>query len=97
MSHTIAVIPGDGIGTEVISEALKRAEAMGPEIAMLFCRTEMAELYRGYGFAEVSGPVLFGQPDGVVESSGPGVMMWRPLKAGARLPDGIVRLIGLPF
>src|SRR5215469_2714187 len=37
---------GRGFGRRVISAALKRAEAMGPEIAMLFCRTEMAELYR---------------------------------------------------
>jgi 3-isopropylmalate dehydrogenase len=32
MSHTIAVIPGDGIGTEVIAEALKVARAAGADL-----------------------------------------------------------------
>jgi GNAT superfamily N-acetyltransferase len=86
---------GRGLGRQVISEALGRAEAMGPGIAMLFCRAESAGLYRRHGFAEVRGPVLVDQPDGVVELSG--VTMWRPLKPGERLPDGIVKVNGLPF
>ena len=81
----------------MISEALSRAEAMGPEIAMLFCRAESAGLYRRHGFVEVLGPVLVDQPDRIVEVSGMGATMWRPLKAGARLPDGIVKVNGLPF
>jgi predicted GNAT family N-acyltransferase len=88
---------GRGFGRLVISEALIRAEAMGPEIAMLFCSAENARLYQRHGFAEVPGPVLADQPDGIVEISGPGVAMWRPLKAGARPPDGIVKVNGLPF
>lgn len=88
---------GRGFGRTVISEALRRAEAMGPEIAMLFCRVETAGLYRRHGFAEVRGPVLVDQPDGVMEISGGGVAMWRPLKLEARLPDGIVKVNGLPF
>ena len=88
---------GRGFGRRVISEALIRAEAMGPEIAMLFCRAETAGLYRRHGFAEVPGRVLFDQPDRIVEVSGAGVTMWRPLKPGARLPDGIVKVSGLPF
>jgi predicted GNAT family N-acyltransferase len=88
---------GRGFGRRVISEALRRAEAMGPEIAMLFCRAESAGLYRRHGFSEVRGPVLVDQPGEVVEISGSGVAMWRPLKAGARLPGGIVRVKGLPF
>jgi hypothetical protein len=67
---------------------------MGPEIALLFCRAELAGLYRRHGFAEVPGPVFVEQPDRIVEISG---AMWRPLKAGARLPDGIVQVNGLPF
>jgi ribosomal protein S18 acetylase RimI-like enzyme len=86
---------GRGLGRQVISGALTRAEAMGPEAAMLFCRPENAGLYRRHGFAEVRGPVFVAQPDGIVEMSG--VTMWRPLKAGGRLPDGIVKLHGLPF
>jgi GNAT superfamily N-acetyltransferase len=88
---------GRGLGRRVISEALRHAEAMGPEIAMLFCRPEIAGLYRRHGFAEVPGPVFVDQPDGIVELSGAGVTMWRPLKVGARLPDGIVKVNGLPF
>jgi aminoglycoside 2'-N-acetyltransferase I len=88
---------GRGFGRRVISEALRRAEAEGPEIAMLFCRGELAGLYRRHGFAEVPRPVFVDQPDGIVEAPAAGVTMWRPLKAGARLPDGIVRVNGLPF
>ena len=88
---------GRGLGRRVISEALGRAEAMGPDIAMLFCRDEMTELYRRHGFAKVPGPVFVDQPDGAVEIRGRGMMMWRPLKAGARLPDGTVKVSGLPF
>ena len=88
---------GRGLGRWVISEALTRAEAKGPEIAMLFCRVELAGLYRRHGFAEVPGPVFVDQPDGIVEMSGGGVTMWRPLRTGAELPDGIVKVNGLPF
>jgi len=88
---------GRGLGRRVISEALIRAEAMGPEIAMLFCRIESAGLYRRHGFAEVPATVFVDQPDGIAEISGAGGTMWRPLKAGARLPDGSVKVIGLPF
>ena len=49
---------GRGLGRRVISGALAHAEAMGPAIAMLFCRSEMAGLYRRHGFAEVPGPVF---------------------------------------
>lgn len=85
---------GRGFARQVISEVLRRAEPMGPEIAMLFCRPEQAGLYQRHGFAEVRESVLVDQPDGVVSLSG---AMWRPLKAGARLPDGIVKVNGLPF
>jgi GNAT superfamily N-acetyltransferase len=85
---------GRGYARQVVSEVLRRAEAMGPEIAMLFCRAEQAGLYQRHGFAEVRESVLVDQPDGVANLSG---AMWRPLKPGARLPDGIVNVNGLPF
>lgn len=88
---------GRGLGRQVISEALTRAEAMGPEFALLFCLTGLAGLYRRFDFAEVPGRVLFDQPSGVVEIPAGGVAMWRPLRPGARLPDERVRVIGLPF
>lgn len=88
---------GRGLGRRVIAEALRRAEAKGPEIAMLFCRAELAGLYRRHGFAEIPGPVFVEQPGAGVEISALGAVMWRPLKAGARIPDGNVKIHGLPF
>ena len=88
---------GRGFGRRVIGAALRRAEAMGPEIAMLLCRIETAGLYRLYGFAEVPGSLLVDQPDGIVEIPPPGMAMWRALKAGTRLPDGVAKVSGLPF
>ncbi len=88
---------GRGLGRRVISEALTRAEAMGPELAMLFCLAPLVGLYRHFDFADVPGPVLFDQPGGVVETPAGGVAMWRPLKPGVWLPDGRVKVIGLPF
>jgi predicted N-acetyltransferase YhbS len=86
---------GRGLGWQVVSAALVRAAGLGPELAMLFCRPGLAEFYRRHGFAEVSAPVVVDQPGGVVEM--PPVTMWRPLKDGAKLPDGQVRVLGLPF
>ena len=86
---------GRGLGWQVISEVISRARQVGPEIAMLFCRPDRAELYRRHGFAEVLGPVHVGQPDQVVEM--PPVTMWRALRDGVTLPDGAVKVHGLPF
>ena len=84
-----------GYGRQVIAAAIRRAQEMGPDIAMLFCRPELVERYRRHGFAEVPVPVLVDQPSGVEEM--PCVTMWRPLKQGATFGDGIVKLRGLPF
>ena len=84
-----------GLGWQVISAAVRSASDLGPDVAMLFCRPALVELYRRHGFAEVPGPVLVDQPSGVVEM--PWVTMWRPLKRGASFADGVVKLHGLPF
>ena len=88
---------GRGLGRLVISEVVRCAHDVGPEMAMLFCRPDRAELYRRHGFAEVPGRVLVDQSDsdGVVEM--PPVTMWRPLTDGVRLRDGVVKVHGLPF
>lgn len=86
---------GRGFGRRVITEALARAREMGPAIAMLFCRPDRAGLYRQHGFAEMPGPVLVDQPGAVIEIAD--VTMWRPLRPGAALPRGPVKLDGLPF
>jgi predicted GNAT family N-acyltransferase len=89
-----AAYRGRGLGRRVITEALERAEEMGPEIAMLFCRAENVGLYRRHDFAEMPEPVFVDQPYGPVEIS---EAMWRPLREGAPLPEGIAKVNGLPF
>jgi predicted GNAT family N-acyltransferase len=84
-----------GLGCQVISAVVRRAHDMGPDLAMLFCRPALVELYRQHGFDEVPGPVLVDQPSGVVEM--PCVTMWRPLKPDANFAAGAVKLHGLPF
>ncbi len=86
---------GQGFGRQVISEALKRAEAFESALAMLFCLPDRAPMYRRHGFEEIPGPVFAEQPSGLVEM--PPVAMWRPLERGAALPDGEVTIRGLPF
>jgi hypothetical protein len=52
-------------------------------------------LYEKLGFAEIDAPVWADQPGGAVEM--PLRALWRPLRAGARWPDGRVQVRGLPF
>jgi predicted N-acetyltransferase YhbS len=86
---------GRGLSTRVVTEALARARAMGPDLVMLFCHRNRAGLYLRHGFVEIAPPVLVDQPDGPVEI--PMVAMWRPLHDGVTLPEGRVSLRGLPF
>jgi hypothetical protein len=62
---------------------------------MLFCLRDRVSLYRRHGFDEIPPPVLVEQSSGVIEN--PKVTMWRPLRAGAELPDGPVRVESFPF
>ena len=86
---------GQGLGKRVIEEVVELARNAGPDIAMLFCHPDRADLYRRHGFTEVPGPVVVEGPDGPVTM--PMVTMWRPLREGAALPAGPVRVSGLPF
>lgn len=86
---------GRGLGERVITEILERASGLGPEVAMLFCLPDRVPLYRRHGFAEIPPPVLVEQSGGIIEI--PTVTMWRPLRAGAELPEGSVRVEGFPF
>jgi predicted N-acetyltransferase YhbS len=86
---------GEGLGSRVIEAALRRAERLGPYIAMLFCYEDRAGLYRRHGFSEVPPPVRVHQPEGQIEM--PMITMWRGLRAGAVLPAGPIALTGLPF
>ncbi len=86
---------GRGLMLEVVEPTLALAEKMGPERAMLFCRPELAAVYRRLGFEEIAAPVWADQPAGPVQM--PMRAMWRALRAGAAWPPGRVHVSGLPF
>jgi predicted N-acetyltransferase YhbS len=86
---------GEGLMRRVLDAALARAEQLGPAFAMLFCSDDNAALYARFGFHAISARVTAEQPGLAVEMGE--VSMWRPLRDGARWPDGDVRVLGLPF
>jgi predicted N-acetyltransferase YhbS len=86
---------GQGLGRCVITEALGRAERLGPEIALLFCEPDRVGLYRRHGFVRVTEPVQVEQPTGTVDM--PMETMWRALGPEAALPAGPIKVPGLPF
>ena len=68
---------------------------MAPTMAILFCRDDIAGLYRKLGFALVAPPVRVLQPSG--SEVIPQHTMWRPLRAGAQWPPGPAFIDSLPF
>jgi predicted N-acetyltransferase YhbS len=86
---------GQGLADRVIREALARAAAMGPAVAILFCHPDRAGLYVRHGFSELPPPVMVEQPDGLARM--PQVTMWRALSDGGELPRGRVVVRSLPF
>jgi predicted GNAT family N-acyltransferase len=82
---------GRGHLRPTLDAALERAATFGPAYAMLFCSPARAPIYARFGFREIDAPV---------SAAGRAMrraVMWRPLRAGARWPDGPVSLPGLPF
>ncbi|MGO9490228.1 MAG: GNAT family N-acetyltransferase [Solirubrobacteraceae bacterium] len=86
---------GQGLARLVVAEILRVAEGLGPEYAMLFCRSELAGLYERFDFRSIAAPVSAAQPEGRIVM--PLGAMWRPLAPGARWPDGPVEVRGEPF
>jgi GNAT superfamily N-acetyltransferase len=86
---------GTGLLERLVGPLIEIAAAMGPEVAMLFCRPELVERYRDHGFVEIAAPVWVDQPEGRVEM--PLCSMWRALRDGAGWPPGRVDVHGLPF
>jgi predicted GNAT family N-acyltransferase len=87
---------GQGLVAGVLEPLLERADDLGPERAMLFCRPQLVELYRRWGFAAIDAPVWADQPGGRVPM--PQTGMWRPLRdAAVDWPPGRVDVRGLPF
>jgi predicted GNAT family N-acyltransferase len=86
---------GCGLVWKLLEPLLETAADMGPDRAMLFCRAQLRELYARLAFVEISAPVWAQQPGGRLEV--PLCAMWRPLREGARWPEGLVEVRGLPF
>jgi predicted GNAT family N-acyltransferase len=86
---------GQGLGNRIVVEALRLAQTLGPDLALLFCHRDRSGLYRKHGFIEIEPPVLVRQPDGYTEV--PQVAMWRPLREGATLAPGRLTVESLPF
>ena len=86
---------GQGLGDQVIIEALRRAATLGPEVVLLFCHRDRAGLYERHGFTEIDPLVLVQQPDGLVAV--PLVAMWRATGEDVTLPSGQVTVHSLPF
>jgi GNAT superfamily N-acetyltransferase len=86
---------GQGLGDRIVGEALRFAQTLGPDLALLFCHRDRAGLYERHGFTEVEPPVLVQQPRGYAEI--PQVTMWRPLRDGATLAEGRLTVRSLPF
>ena len=86
---------GQGLMSRLVEPLRVLAEAMGPDRAMLFCRSGLVELYRRLGFAEIAAAVWADQPLGRIEM--PLVAMWQALRTGAEWPPGRIDVCGLPF
>ena len=86
---------GTGLARAVMEATLRRAQTMGPPLALLFCLPDRAGLYARLGFTPVGDAVTVPQPDGPVTM--PLMAMWRALVRGATWPVGPVALADLPF
>ena len=86
---------GRGLSLPVIEAALARAATLGPEFVLLFCHDDRVDLYRRFGFDEVTDEVRVRHGDREVRM--PMRTMWRALRPGASWPPGPVRLDGPPF
>ncbi|HXW57935.1 MAG TPA: GNAT family N-acetyltransferase [Solirubrobacteraceae bacterium] len=69
---------GRGLVFTLLERLLSLAEELGPERAMLFCRPELATIYRRVAFAEIGSPVQADQQGRPVEV--PMTAMWRALR-----------------
>jgi GNAT superfamily N-acetyltransferase len=86
---------GGGLGRAVMAEATDLATTLGPGIGMLFCFPDRAPFYAALGWHDVGAPVAVEQPEGIHLMSQRA--MWRPLRSGATLPAGAIRLQSQPF
>ncbi|KQV13700.1 GNAT family N-acetyltransferase [Kitasatospora sp. Root107] len=90
-----ADLRGRGLARAVVGAALEHARTAGPPYGLLFCRPQIAPVYRRLGWQPVAGEVEVEQPGGVVVM--PLCTMWTPLREGVEWPAGAVRLRSLPM
>jgi predicted GNAT family N-acyltransferase len=86
---------GRGLVSQLLAGLLESADDARPERAMLFCRPQLAVLYRKHRFREIEARVTASQPTRRIEM--PPLAMWRPLAANVGWPAGPVEVCGLPF
>jgi predicted N-acetyltransferase YhbS len=86
---------GRGLSLRVIEAALAKAGTLGPDRVILFCHEDRAELYRRFGFQDVTSTVLVEHRGGHAEM--PMRTMWRALRPDAGWPGGTVVVHSLPF
>jgi predicted GNAT family N-acyltransferase len=84
-----------GVMPLVADPLARMAEALGPALAMIFCRDALVDLYLSRGYHRIADPVWVDQPAGRVAMPVPA--MWRPLHPGATWPAGRVEVHGEPF
>jgi Acetyltransferase (GNAT) domain len=82
---------GQGLGSRIVGEALRRAATLGPVVVLLFCHRDRVGLYERHGFVEVDLPVFVQQPRGFVEV--PLVAMWLRSVSACRFHPGESRSI----
>ncbi|KUN04842.1 acetyltransferase [Streptomyces yokosukanensis] len=95
----VAVAPdmqGQGLARLVVTAALEHARTMGPQHALLFCRSPLVPLYQRLGWHPLDKDVLVEQPEGRLVTM-PLRTMVTPLRDDAHWPSGPIRLLSLPM
>jgi predicted N-acetyltransferase YhbS len=86
---------GAGVGRQLVSGAMTRMLELDRPLGILFCRPPRVSFYESLGWHRVDGTVTVEQPAGPMVM--PLVTCWTPLMDQADLPDGALRIEGLPF
>ncbi|MEU6001041.1 GNAT family N-acetyltransferase [Streptomyces sp. NPDC047197] len=95
----VAVAPdmqGQGLARRVVAAALDHARTMGPQYALLFCRSPLVPLYQRIGWHPLDQDVLVEQPGDRVVTM-PLRTMMTPLHDTACPPSEPLRLFSLPM
>ena len=86
---------GAGLGRRLVAGAMTRMRELDQPLGMLFCRSPRVSFYESLGWHPIDAAVIVDQPAGPMVM--PLVTCWTPLMDGAYLPEGDLRVEGLPF